>query len=524
MSFSSKCLLLFALTFLISLSVLSLKHKGLTFDEKHHFLYGLNILKGDSHRSSVFDNSVMPFSALNAFFTHQQDDLDSRVKNGRYVTIFFLALLALIVFCWSKELYGTVPALFSLFLFCLDPNIIAHGHLVTTDLYAAFSITAALYFYWRFLKYGGYARALISAVALGISQIAKYFSVFLYPLFLVMMVLWFLSDIMSSWKQKDFAALKNMARSCIKYILIFLFINLLVINIGFCFLRPFVPLQNYFFQSHTFQLIQKVPVLHSIPLPVPYPFVQGMDLCKYAEQTGQSFGPNYLLGVLHRNGTGFKGYFLIAMFFKLPLAALFIILISLLVYFHRYHHYVFVHKEMFLLLPALFYLIFFNLFININIGIRYILFIFPLFYIFCGSLFVFWDQYPVWIKRSYLLLMVSIALSVLSFYPYYLGYFNEFIGDRKLAYKILADSNLDWGGDEWFLHNYLEKHPKAILTPSRPVAGRIIVSVNDLTGVSGNWKRFRWLRDNFKPDDQIASSFLVYDITKEDLRRIHVSK
>ena len=46
-------------------------------------------------------------------------------------------------------------------------------------------ITMALYHFWQFLKLGGKARALLSATTLGLSQLAKYSCVYLYPIFLV---------------------------------------------------------------------------------------------------------------------------------------------------------------------------------------------------------------------------------------------------------------------------------------------------------------------------------------------------
>jgi hypothetical protein len=45
--------------------------------------------------------------------------------------------LPLLVFYWSRALHGFLPAVFSLLLYALDPNIIAHSQLVTTDIYAA---------------------------------------------------------------------------------------------------------------------------------------------------------------------------------------------------------------------------------------------------------------------------------------------------------------------------------------------------------------------------------------------------
>jgi len=104
-----------------------------------------------------------------------------------------------------------------------------------------------------------------------------------------------------------------------------------------------------------------------------------------------------------------------------------------------------------------------------------------------------------------------VAVSTLSYYPHFISYFNEFVPDRKLAYRHLADSNLDWRGNEWYLAEYIRHHPDTIIDPRKPEAGRIVVAVNALVGVNRDPEQYRWLREHFAPVDHIAYSFLVYD-------------
>ena len=112
----------------------------------------------------------------------------------------------------------------------------------------------------------------------------------------------------------------------------------------------------------------------------------------------------------------------------------------------------------------------------------------------------------------YLTLLTYYTVSMLSYTPHYLSYFNELIGDRKNAYLYLADSNIDWGENEWYLQEYQKRHPASKVNPAEPTSGRIIVNINDLTGVDEDPKRYQWLRENFKPVDHVAYSYLVYDI------------
>ena len=118
-----------------------------------------------------------------------------------------------------------------------------------------------------------------------------------------------------------------------------------------------------------------------------------------------------------------------------------------------------------------------------------------------------------------MILAVWVTVSTFSYYPHFISYFNEFVPDRKLAYRHLADSNLDWRGNGWYLREYIRRHPGVIVDPRKLQAGRIIVPVNALVGISPdrNPEEYRWLREHFTPVDHIAYSFLVYDVPKEML-------
>lgn len=164
--------------FVLFLNVLSVKNKTPTYDEEQHYKYGLQILKSNSDR---FNEGTMPFSAFNAIPSEMSKLLKGIIGSKkiinflcglearRYVTVLFSLLLAFYVFKWSKELYGNIPGFFSLILYTFSPNIIAHSQLVTLDLYTACMTTISAYYFWQFVKVGGWARATLSAVLLGLT-------------------------------------------------------------------------------------------------------------------------------------------------------------------------------------------------------------------------------------------------------------------------------------------------------------------------------------------------------------------
>jgi hypothetical protein len=230
----------------------------------------------------------------------------------------------------------------------------------------------------------------------------------------------------------------------------------------------------------------------------------------------------YLLGQLGKDGVPgrrFPEYFPVAWLYKVPIAAQLLFLAAIVSYLRRWRRFDFRRNEWILLCPILFFVPYFILIFRTQVGLRYSLMLFPLIYVFTGSLLARPLPRARWRTPALIILCAYLVISVLSYYPHYLPYFNELLRDRRQAYKILADSNLDWGQSERYLHRWRKAHPEAIYQPDRPMPGTLIVPVNWLVGVFAP-ERNRWLRENFEPDEHIAHAYLVYRITPQDLERI----
>jgi len=508
-----------------TINILSLRHLSPTADEEKHYLYGTNLLALNSDR---FDDSKMPFSALNAL----PNQLSGLFPEGplrifmqefytaRLVTILFSAGVAFMVYHWAKQLYGNYASLLALSLYTWDPNLIAHSMLVTTDIYAVGMMLFSFYFFWKFLNQPTWKNGLLSAFVLGLSQLAKYTCVFLYPLFILLAVVFFFKKWFPALRQREYRKLLRYFSKLILYTFMFMMISILVINIGFLFNRTFTPLQSYKFSSDLFQTIQeKLTGFGNLPVPVPYPYLQGLDMVRFRERTGFGFGRMYLFGELREN-EGFPGYYFYATLLKMPIAIQILILVTLVSYLRRFKWGFFLQNEQILLLPTLFFTIYFNFLYQAQIGIRYFIIVFPLLYILCGSLLRNWEQISQRQKVVGGVLALYLMLSVLSYHPHYIPYFNEIVLDRRFAYKYLADSNLDWGQADFYLDDYLAAHPNARVEPRKPRDGTSIVSVNALVGVVGERDQFDWLRENFEPVETIAYMYLVYKISTPEFRRV----
>jgi hypothetical protein len=172
------------------------------------------------------------------------------------------------------------------------------------------------------------------------------------------------------------AELRRSLGQLLAHALVVAFISLLVINLGFLIDRTFTPLGEYAFRSQQFQGMQaRLPWLSWLPVPVPYPYLEGLDWTLFNERSGTNFSRVYLLG--HLSEDGFPGYYFVASLFKVPLAIQAAAGLAALLDLAPARVRRFWQDEWFLIAPILFFSLYFNFFYKAQIGIRYLLVVFP---------------------------------------------------------------------------------------------------------------------------------------------------
>ena len=116
---------------------------------------------------------------------------------GRYFELFTLARLlmpvfsligGLVVFAWSRALYGVGGALLSLALWVFCPNVLAHTRLVTTDMGATALGALATFVFWLYLKKPSWRLALLAGLCLGLAELTKFSLIVLYGLWLLLAI------------------------------------------------------------------------------------------------------------------------------------------------------------------------------------------------------------------------------------------------------------------------------------------------------------------------------------------------
>jgi hypothetical protein len=90
-------------------------------------------------------------------------------------------LLAAVLFLWGRELVGGWAALGAVFLYTMDPTILGHSYLVTTDVGVTAFMLLFLMALWRYVQSATRGRLVWCGVALGAMLCAKFSAVLIVP-------------------------------------------------------------------------------------------------------------------------------------------------------------------------------------------------------------------------------------------------------------------------------------------------------------------------------------------------------
>jgi len=161
---------------------------------------------------------------------------------------------------------------------------------------------------------------------------------------------------------------------------------------------------------------------------------------------------SYLLG--RHSTTGWWYYYLVAMAIKTPLPLLALIGWSLVGGAARGIP----RRDLSgLVLPPLALIALFSLIPGPNIGLRYVLPVYPFLIVIAGGAAA--AAFRTAGGRAVLVLLLGFQVfGTLRVYPNYLPYFNELVGGPSHGYEYLVDSNLDWGQDLKQLKAYVDEH------------------------------------------------------------------
>ncbi len=436
--------------------------------------------------------------------------LDQRYDGERFffwsrTTSLLLAIpLFAALYSWSRELCGYWGALLTLFFAALSPNLLAHATLINTDFTLAATFFCTIFAYRRLLLYPSPAALVIAGLALGLALMSKLSALVLLPVLLAI-TLWF-------FHFSDFAQRQRVARLFGHSHLV----SLAVAYLGVCFLAILALWASYGFNHE--------------------PYILTVRSQLWDIGAGHAA---YLMGQFSDQGWWY--YFPLAIAIKTPIPTLVLAIWGLWALARRRP----TLELGFVLWPPLLLIGLFVLGNAKNIGLRYLLGIYPFLFLLVGA--TMHSALRSW--KIYLLCLFAVfyAISTTKNHPHHLAYFNELIGGPEQGYHYLVDSNIDWGQDLKGLKSYMDekgieriklsyfgavdprlydlkyewlpgfKLPNLDGSPAKlPTTGTIAISVTNLTGVYMDMYDqgrglYTWLQAH-QPVAHIGHSIFIYEI------------
>ena len=107
---------------------------------------------------------------------------------ARLPFILLAALLGILLYAWGREMVGPAAALGALFLYALDPTVLAHSYLVTTDAGLAAFTVLFLWVLWSYVRHPGWKRLVLCGLALGAVLGTKFSAIILLPVGAVLLL------------------------------------------------------------------------------------------------------------------------------------------------------------------------------------------------------------------------------------------------------------------------------------------------------------------------------------------------
>lgn len=420
------------------------------------------------------------------FFFQSGNDVDRLLLAARAMIALFGVFTVWLTWRWSRGLFGRRAGWVSLALAVFCPALLAHGGLATSDMGLTACLLAAISCYWLLLHRVTWPRLLATALACGLTFLAKMSGVLVVPLVGALLLLRWLRPAPLVLALGPVRWLRRRTPVMAATLALTLAVgagSLVVLWAGYGFRydgfnRTVSQTTGYYFDwdvllekkqlpwSDESSLVRLAPQLRA-PEPtlmtatigwirdhrlLPEAYLWGFaHTYKFSRER-----PAFFLGDYRK--TGWPLFFPVAFLLKTPLPALLLIAAGALAVFVRRRRPEPGMRPVVARVPrALFYraaplVIFLVVYwtmavrMHLNIGHRHILPTYPVFYVFAGA--AVWWLTGTARRWGAVLLVVALAahaVDSLAVRPFYLSYFQPLAGGVPRGFHHFVDSSYDWG-------------------------------------------------------------------------------
>jgi 4-amino-4-deoxy-L-arabinose transferase-like glycosyltransferase len=396
-----------------------------------------------------------------AFFYQGEVPPGLILLHARAATLLWSLAIGLLVLLWARRLGGDLAGLCALALWAAEPTILANGPLATSDMCAAFWLTATCGLWWRALERTTADSVLAASLAFGLCAIAKFSVLIQGPVLLLISALWLKTQVTQLGPALRRLGLTVGAAALAAF---------LIIWTAFGFRQAahnaeYAPFADFFVAWHP--LLPElglsgtlIGLTHKLSL-LPDAYSYGLTFVLAWSKTRLAF----LDGAY--SYTGWWDFFPRAFFYKTSPALLFGLLLALIAAARArlWRH---LGPSVLVLgsLVTLYVLI--SMGSSLNIGHRHLLPIYPALFIAAG-----WGLARVFKTRRVTALAVLVTLAIAATTLQQsrqapLAWFSPLAGGSATGWKRLGDSSLDWGQGlpalaDWWHHR--SRYPDAAPGP-----------------------------------------------------------
>jgi 4-amino-4-deoxy-L-arabinose transferase-like glycosyltransferase len=459
----------------VALAAASLTRTSATWDEPQHLAAGYTALAARDYRVDpehpplvrllaavprVVAGDRAPLTALidrtsptqwvsRELFGYSHDVLyadrqaDRRLYSARFAIVALGVLLGALIFFWAREWLGYWPAVAALAMYAVEPNLLAHASLVTTDFGVTCFIFAAVYALWRYQRKPSRANAAWFVAAFVCAQLTKFSALALVPIVLVLLV--------------GCAAAGRLRWTEVAGLVVALVLATFA-GIWVVYGLRYAPSESHgwLFAVHDDPVArQRLPALaalirwidaHAL---LPNAYAEGLLLSQAKAQVREAF----LAG--RTSDSGWWYYFPVAFLLKTPIALLVALVLGSVVAVAR-RGALGVVEITFVFVPAAVFLAL-AIATPLNIGLRHLLPMYPFVILLAAA-----ASYELLTRsEGRTVLAVLAVLWLLEFaraYPHNLAFFNAFAGGPSNGHAFLVDSNVDWGQDLKPLKGWMDRN------------------------------------------------------------------
>lgn len=383
-----------------------------------------------SHPCGMPSNKLRDFQVGHDFLFANPESV---LMAGRMAASVLAVLLLVTVSFFARTMFGLSAAAIAGILIAFEPNLLAHGSLVMTDVPAALGFCLAVYALYSFLSNRNLARLIVLGLATGIALCLKHSTVLLAVILPALMLV---DGLLVERKTRLHTLRRNLGALTVVMIIA---LAVLWGMYGFRYAsrpndaKPWTAARLE--SAHGVVATRIIPAAERRHL-LPQAYLIGLQDVLVEADVGKRM---FIVGRIYPAGRWF--YFPLAAIIKFTLPTLLLVVISTCaLQFWRGHK----REAAFLVIPTA--ILFASaMAYTINIGIRHILPVLPFLSIYgaAGTWSIVRNRR--WSMIGLGALLVFHAASSLHAFPNYLSYSNEVWGGPANTYRYLSDSNVDMG-------------------------------------------------------------------------------